>query len=549
MTTSNGGHPQVTIPAGFKDLQQEDLASIVRASAIEPEDPRNTPSGGGINMIWMLGQVADKIPAWGVNPYMRDVRLRQFYGTESFTTSAISTLVARNMGFAWRVRGDKGDAAVEDSENAGTGGGDQLVETARKALRMASHGRGWQHFTAGFSLDLMTQDRSAYMEIVREFDQPYAPMIGINHLDSLRCWATGDWQYPVLYYNRKGAWVKLPWYRVQIVSELPATIETAYGLQYCALTRVLAVAQVFKNTLQYMEEKTGGNFTNAIHVISGVTKDEVEEAITTRKFTSQMEGQIRGMIPAILATLNPEKDPKLVTLELATLPETWNLDTIWKWFTVVVAMGLWSDYGDFAPLPGNNLGSASQSETMYERSKGKGAAVYKELVENSLNLYAMPEGVTFEYWEDDPKADLAAATTGQARAAMRGVMIANNEIDEVAARQMALAAGDITQEIFDEMEVRAVERQAEEEAQREEELQLMQSAMAGNEGPASPPRPRPRLLQPGGSPLKALKARTTIPQSDSLEDRIALEDEYAARIQPALAKAGDLVKRRLRKLA
>jgi len=536
MTTD--AEPQVNVPAGFKDLSQDDIRTLVQRSVIETETAPATGQqpGGGISTIFMLATAADRIPKWGTNPYIRDVRLRQFFGQEAFSTSAISTLIARNMGFGWRMKGENDNQARDDADTSGSGDGG-LMEYCRKTLTNSSdHLRGWQHFVSTLSLDLYTQDRSAIYEIVREVDNPAGRWIGLNHLDSLRCWHTGDPFFPVAYLNKNGKWQKLPWYRVQVLSELPATHETAYGLQYSALTRILAVAQVFRNTLQLMSEKTSGDFTKAIHVISGVTSKEVEDAIKMRQLTAEQEGQMRGLIPAILSTLNPDSDPKMITLELASLPEQWKLDEIWKWFTVVVAMGLWSDYGDFAPLPGNNLGTAAQSETMYERSKGKGAAVFRELVDHSLNTFVMPEGVTFEWWVSDPGQDAQEASNTKARADARSAMIANGEIDAVASRKMALQAGDITQEVFDEMEARQVEIDAAEEQERQEQMELQRLALT-NERPASPPR-----QQPGQ------KARTSLPVEDNLADRQAYEAEVAAKIAPALEKAGNQVKRKLRQL-
>lgn len=534
---------------GEKELTTEGISELLRRTVQIPEKADERPFGS--NLVFLLANTGDELPAWGTDVWRRDLLLRRFFGQESFTTSAISSVVARNMGFNWQISTEAKAAATATQAEGGEplqvsapDQNDTLVELMQNRLHSSDLGEGWQDFIAKFSLDLYTQDRGPKIEVIRTEDREDAEVLGLNHLDALRCFSTGDPLIPVIYQNRMGRWVKLPWYRVLTPLELPAPHEQAYGLQYCALSRILKAAQIFRNIAVYQEEKTGGRHTRAIHIVSGVQKGEINDAINIRMAQADAQGMMRYMQPAILATLDPQADPKLVTLELATIPDAWKMEEMFKFFITVVALGLWSDYGDFAPLPGNGLGTAAQSETMKQRSTGKGSAVFRSMLEFELNFRGvMPRGLKFEFKEPDLAGDAEAAAVTQARAEARSVMIKNQEIDGKAARQMALASGDITQQIFDDMEQRDAEAEALGLQAVSDQLSMLESVTKLT----PPPFGEPPASPPFGGPFK--EARTSIPKRAGPEaDRVAFEDDVAARLEPALQKARDMVVKKLRSL-
>ena len=98
-----------------------------------------------------------------------------------------------------------------------------------------------RNFIAGNLVSHNTQDNGAFWEIIRvDNNNPTSPVINFAHLDSGRCWRTGDPEYQSYlwrdFYGREHA---MPGYirgsrNVRRVSFFH--IEEMYGIQYCAVT-------------------------------------------------------------------------------------------------------------------------------------------------------------------------------------------------------------------------------------------------------------------------------------------------------------------------
>lgn len=60
-----------------------------------------------------------------------------------------------------------------------------------------------------------------------------------------------------------------------------------------------------------------------------------------------------------------------------------------KWYISTLALGFVVDYQDFAPLPGGNIGSSSQSEILSQKSRAKGAATYMRAKMEAYKTYGV----------------------------------------------------------------------------------------------------------------------------------------------------------------
>lgn len=459
---TNGPVAIPAIPSDTKALGDpavvESIRRSVRRSVVETEVAGTTPSttGGDISSVFFIGTQADGMSPWGVNPTFRDRQLRLFYPTEAILQSSISSMIARNMGFSWVLKGPK-----------------ELQDATFDLLHSANRGAGWLNFVGKVSTDLYTQDKGAFVEIIRQQDRPDSPVLGIQSLDASRCFHTGDPNTPVLYIDRKGKWHKLRWYQVFTLVEMPAPHELLFGLQYCAMTRIMRAAQIYKNIQTYRDEKTGGRFARALHVLGGVEASRITDVLADFDTKNDDRGLTRypGGAPIITA-LNPANPPSLVTLELATLPDNFDAEQAFKEYLTIVALGLFVDFQEIAPLPGGGLGSGSQSEILHLKTAGKGPALFMKLIEQKLNAHVLPRPVTFEFDEVDIEAQKTEAEVAKTRAEAREIMVASGEIDSEAARQLALDAGDIPQELFDAMggrDLTAPVRRGTDRTRREEE--------------------------------------------------------------------------------
>jgi hypothetical protein len=355
--------------------------------------------GGGLMFTWNIASAADSILQWGRNVMARDRQLRDFWPTESYLAGAVASVSFRNSTLDWEIRhsSDKVAQAVTDMLTAA----------------IAGDTFGWVQFMEKFSQDLYTTDNGAFVEIIRDpglsdrFKDERAPVIGIAHLDSNQCLRTGIPDTPVLYIDREGKSHKLKWWQVIAFSDYPSAIEKMNGVGYCAVTRALRMAQIARSLAIFKDEKISGRHFKQIHFVSGVGRQDIKDEMARGQEEANNAGMIRFIMPAILASLDPEKPVSTATIDLAALPDGFDFDEDMKWYISSLALAFGVDYQEFAPLPGGGIGSASQSMILHRKSSGKSPAVFMRKIQEAFKNYGiLPRGASMRFNDKDEQEAL-----------------------------------------------------------------------------------------------------------------------------------------------
>lgn len=408
-------------------------------------EERYSPSGP---IVFNIAAVADEFIPFGYNLKGRDLQLRGFYPTEPMLASAVSGMSARLAVQEWEIVG--ADPHLPNPKNT--------RRAVTDLLKNADRGNGWHEFVIKVATDLYTQDNGAFIEKIRRDSNPDSPVIGVAHLDSYRCYRTGNLEYPVIYVDRWGVEHKMPWWSVQSIEENPSPIETMYGAQLCAVSRCLRAAQIIRDIAIYKKEKVSGQHTRAIHFISGVTRQNIADGLTLAQEQALNRGLARYINPAIIPTLDPEANLKVETLELASLPDHFDEDETLRWYVTQLAVAFGVDYQEFAPLTGGSLGSGQQSEILHLKSRGKGPALLISIFEHILNdTGILPRNVKFQFKIEDARADEERANARFLRGKDRSLRVDSGELDVEAARKLAQLDGDLPEELLEDMESRPVE--------------------------------------------------------------------------------------------
>ncbi|MCZ2419764.1 MAG: hypothetical protein LC123_07985, partial [Burkholderiales bacterium] len=357
-------------------------------------------AGGNFVFTWNIASAADAITPWGRNVRVRDRQLRDFWPTETYLAGAVSNVGFRNATFDWELRGpDKVVAAATDMLNAAMAG-DQF---------------GWAPYMLKWSADLYTQDNGAFTELIRDpgmdansqFKEERAPVLGINHLDSNQCIRTGNPEIPVLYTDLKGQQHKMKWYQIISYSDYPSPIENMHGVGYCSVTRALRVAQIMRSVLLFKDEKISGRHYKQIHFVSGVSRQDIKDEMTRGQEEANNSGLLRFIMPAILASLDPEKPVSTASIDLASLPDGFDFDQEMRWYISGLALAFGVDYQEFAPLPGGNIGSSAQSMILHRKQSGKGPGVVMRTISESFKNYGvLPRGVDMRFNDKDEQEEL-----------------------------------------------------------------------------------------------------------------------------------------------
>lgn len=424
---------------------------------------KQAPDGEGVflgDYVLMFASLGDEIPAWGTAPRERDRKLREFFTQEPILHSAVFNTIARYVAFGWDLKGPE-----------------RMVNMTERMLHGLEWGKGWQPWCTKFLLDAFTQDNGAFSEVVRTDDSPDAPVVTLKHLDSNKCIRTGRALEPVIYYDRDGVGHTLKWYQIIEYTEFPSAIEEARGMQYCAVSRLLKAAQIIRDITVYKREKIGGRFNREIHLVSGVQKRTLDDAIRQHSAEADSQGLVRYLQPLVIAALDPTSQVSVASIALASLPDGFDEDTAMKWYVNQLALAFAADYQDFAPLPGGNLGSAQQAETLHMKSRGKGPRLFMSSLEHIFNFHGiMPRSVTFTFGDQDVAEDTQHARMRLLRAQERAARITSGEISPSVARQIAVDCGDLDKKYLGELEAYDDEK----EQQLEEQAKLKLPAPGRN---------------------------------------------------------------------
>lgn len=357
-------------------------------------------SPGSFQLLFSLASMADTITPWGLNTQIRDRELREFWPTESNLAGAVANVCLRNAAYNFVIRhsSSRVETAVTDMLRAALGPPGQI---------------GWTSFETAGSQDLYTTDNGRFIELIRapgldansKFKGASAPVVGIGHLDSGQCTRTGDPEFPVLYTDRKGKIHKLAWFEVIPMSEMPSPIALMNGVGICAVSRVLRMAQIMKSAAILTDEMISGRNIRKINIVGGVSRTDIDDAKKRTQEQADNKGFLRQVEHVVLASLDPEKPVSSTTIDLAEFPPDFNFDIFMKWYISTLALGFVTDYQDFAPLPGGNIGSSSQSEILNQKSSAKGPATYQKAMVEKFKVYGvLPRDAKMEY-EDANQAE------------------------------------------------------------------------------------------------------------------------------------------------
>lgn len=339
--------------------------------------------------VLYLGARADSFPIWGIETVSRDEKLREFWPTEPWVASAFASQIARYSSFPFVLEGPERTTAIYNAIFNG-----------------CEEGEGFQTMMIKFCTDLFTQSNGGFLELIRTSDSPVAPVVSMRHLDAARCRRTGWPNQPVIYWDLKQKPHIMEWYQIISMTEMPSPNILHRGIQLCILDRILKAAQIMKAILQFKQEKVSGLRHHKLHLVGGFNQDLLDSTMNNKIALARGQGYTSYVDPMILAALRPDGRVTHEEIDLESLPPDFNEDIFMKYYIGNIALAWEDDYQSFFPLPGGNLGTGQQSETLAQKSRSKGPAVFMRLVEHKMNYYGvLPKSVSMRYGEVDPAAD------------------------------------------------------------------------------------------------------------------------------------------------
>ena len=364
----------------------------------------------------------------------RDFTMRSSILHEGMWAAAIAIAISKISALSWEI----------DSESTM-----RAKKIQEMLLESDGHRVGWVGFLAKQLRDFLTTDNGAFTEIVRSSSAVGSQIIGLRHLDSLRCIRTGDPDIPVIFRDKWGRFHELRDHQVLMFSDLPDPSETYYGVGICAASR--AYKSIYKLAVmeRFVSEKVSGLKPLAIHIVNGVLANQLKDAVAVAQAERTAQGLIAYM-GAVVIGVPSEIQPQLATIPLAELPTGFNRKEEFDIALLNYADSLGMDIQDLQPLSGQALGTGAQSVTLDTKAKGKGLIAYRQDLTHALNTYVLPENATFAFVEKDFRDMAARAGVAKANADVSAVRIDKGITTPAQELQLLVDLDDLPKEFLPE---------------------------------------------------------------------------------------------------
>lgn len=384
----------------------------------------------GIQSQWSIGGVRGTyLPAWGTRT--REFALHDLYlmDEQGLIQGAFSGIAKAIASLPWEIKGDKDDNPAYGQVAARQGWRlrrSNGVEYFQEVFRQACFGEGWGTFIEKAVMNFLRYDTGAYIEAIAAGDSympPLGGIVGLNVLDTLKCYPTGDPRYPAVYYDRWGGLHVMHHARIIRLVDMLDTDELRPGYGHSGLSRAVAIAMQETWIQRYITSRLDDQPPPGVTAVSNLNKQTWEEIL--RKYQAQQGSDGKTTFGQRVFVFGMDMANKVLfdNYEFSSPPEKFDYDIYTKINVDRLALALGIDRQELMQLQGGNMGSGSQSAILAQKSRGKLIGLLIQEFERRLNDL-LPDEFTFEFkyrdsqeameevQKDQLHSDVAATLTG-----------------------------------------------------------------------------------------------------------------------------------------
>lgn len=377
--------------------------------------------GGVVNLVmpYMWGQQTalalptDLPPYYTASTYTygRDIVLRSTIIHESaFWGSAVAIAATKAAAQSFDIDGDQPRKLSAAHEMMVQWGGDGYVPSQERGV-----------------MDFCCTDNGEFWEVVRASSAAGSRIVGLVHLDSLRCRRTGDPETPVIYWDLRGKPHDLRAHQVLTLVDMPDPSYPVEGIGHCAAERAYPEIYKMSAITRFLGEKITGSGAHQIAIMQGITSAQLKDSTAVAQQAAQAKG-LQYMQGTVMIGVPGDAAVSIETLQLRGLPENFDRKQELDISLLAYANALGLVLTDLQPLSGQGLGTGAQSVVLEEKATGRGLAARRKQMTHLLNEWVMPDRVTFAFSERDPrdeknKADAATAQVGYIAAMVTAQLI------------------------------------------------------------------------------------------------------------------------------
>lgn len=385
-----------------------DQSDVLRKSVTE-NDQLEAGVSGAVNVFlgpsnwsdfWGAGLLEGIKGANGLPPYgskRGDAILSETPLIENMWASAVNTAISKQVALGFTIK-DASDSQIR-------------IRNAQKL--MLGFDGNWNQGLSRHLRDFLCTDNGAFIEIVRQSNAAGSKVLGLRHLDSLRCYRTGDPQRPVMYMDSHGVQHLLNDYDVIMLSDMPSARVELRGFGVCAARRAFETILKMVAMETYVREKVSGSRNLAIHIVNGITAQQLDGALLSSDNANKGRGFVVYKGSTIIPMLKSEP-PSVVTIPLAEIPDGFNATDERRDAYLRYANALGIFVGEIQPLSGQGLGTGTQSVVLEQAAEGRGLTAWMRGFEHAITHDVLPNATTFNFAVSDIKDRQLKAQTLQA---------------------------------------------------------------------------------------------------------------------------------------
>lgn len=351
---------------------------------------------------------------------------------DAMWSAAIGIAITKAAALAWETKSD----SELRSKRA------QELLLAADATSISGIG-GWVSYMGKQVRNFTCTNGGCFTEIIRATGAYGSRIVGLGHLSSLRMRRTGDPEYPFIYLDRWGRQHVMRWWQVFNLVDMPDPDEAALGMGLCAAERAYQQIRKLAALEQYLYEKISGSRPLALHIVNGLTKDQLTDMMASASENQASKGLSLYMGAIVATTLKPDAAPALVTIPLAELPDGFEAATERDRADLIYANALGLDPQDLKPMSNQQMGAGAQSEVLNQKAEGRGQAAYRQQLVHMLNQLVFDDKTQFLFTEHDYRDQQAAANVSAARGTFVAGLVAGQIISAAQGQQVLVEQGEL----------------------------------------------------------------------------------------------------------
>lgn len=329
-------------------------------------------------------------PEYRTDSRTRDTWLSQFWKKEPHLAGVISSINSIDTNRGWHMVG-----------------GRNQVSRYTQILRNAEDGAGWRQYISLQSTAYYTTDIGAITETGR--DGKNGPLRALYHLDSTKCYLTGNRSAPLRYNKTKQPWTNDDFFRLTSMRNI---MEEYNGLGFSATSRVLDMAKLMLAVYTHQMEMIGARAPKGLLLLQNISQGQWEEAMKVRE--ARLDSDMRKYYNAVAVIAQEgvdSVDAKLVAL--SQLPEGFDIEVFTNLLMYAYALCIGYDPIEFWPVLAGQLGRGRETDIQHRKGTGKGGLNFMLSFQEQLQAQ-LPETIHFEFEQRDQEGVLLDAEVSQA---------------------------------------------------------------------------------------------------------------------------------------